>query len=146
MNPDPSLFVSPTNPTGHSDVTGKTILQKMAQLVNGFVDGVLTLVGVNADEGHFAKKVCVGSACVDEATFLKIVNQANVGGGSSGGGINGNGGNTTGTTTSGNGNTNGTTTSPTPNSGTGSGGGRCNGDYYSKRRERTERRCRNEYR
>ncbi len=48
----------------------ETLWSRLKTLAQNFVDGVLTVTGIKTDE------LCVGSVCVDEATFLKMVEQA----------------------------------------------------------------------
>ena len=47
-----------------------TLWGRITTLASNFVDGVLSVTGVKTDE------LCVGEVCVDEATFLEIVEQA----------------------------------------------------------------------
>lgn len=74
MNPDPSLFVTADNPAGESDLTAKSIFEKMAQLVNGFVDGVLKVAGLRTNE------LCIddndGSTCIDRAQLKALLQEA----------------------------------------------------------------------
>ncbi len=80
---NPSDYITPTEQTmlaaltavvqGTSSATfeeNKTFWNRLFALVDGFVDGVLTLTGLRTDE------LCVGNVCVDEATFLRIVEQS----------------------------------------------------------------------
>ena len=62
-----------------------TLWGRITTLASNFVDGILTVAGIKTDE------LCVGDVCVDEATFLKMVQDA---GGS--GQSNNNGGDNTG--------------------------------------------------
>jgi hypothetical protein len=47
-----------------------TLWSRLTNLASNFVDGVLNVTGIKTDE------LCVGEVCVDEATFLEIVEQA----------------------------------------------------------------------
>jgi hypothetical protein len=50
--------------------TEDSLWSRLVSLAQNFVDGVLTIAGVRTNE------LCVGSVCVDEATFLQIVEQS----------------------------------------------------------------------
>lgn len=50
--------------------TEDSLWSRLVTLAQNFVDGVLTLAGIRTDE------LCVGSVCVDEATFLQMVEQS----------------------------------------------------------------------
>ncbi|MFT5036700.1 MAG: hypothetical protein ACI9VM_000263 [Candidatus Azotimanducaceae bacterium] len=52
------------------DSRGDTLWDRMVALGQSFVDGVLSVAGIRTNE------LCVGDTCVDEATFLKMVNDA----------------------------------------------------------------------
>jgi hypothetical protein len=52
----------------------ETIWDRIKTLAQNFVDGVLRVAGIKTDE------LCVGSVCVDEADFLKMVQTANTAG------------------------------------------------------------------
>jgi hypothetical protein len=73
MNPDPALFASASS--SESQLGGQTIIERLAQLASGFVDGVLSTIGINTERVNTAT-LCVGTVCVDEATFLNIVEQS----------------------------------------------------------------------
>jgi hypothetical protein len=47
--------------------SGQTIWDRMVELGKNFVDGVLSVTGIKTDQ------LCVGKVCVDEAAFLKMV-------------------------------------------------------------------------
>jgi hypothetical protein len=72
MNPDPALLASEGSASSTSALDGSTILDRMVELANGFVDGVLSTIGVKTTTVNTAN-LCVGVVCVDEATFLKMV-------------------------------------------------------------------------
>jgi hypothetical protein len=95
------LFASSTEDSG-----GNTLWERIKELATNFVDGVLTLSGLKTDE------LCVGDVCVNEATFLKMVEKAG-GTAASSGQTSGNPSSPSGT--SGSGNTNeGSTATSTP--------------------------------
>jgi hypothetical protein len=48
-----------------------TMLDRLVQLAQGFVDGVLTLTGIRTDE------LCVGDVCVTEAEFAEVFQNTN---------------------------------------------------------------------
>jgi hypothetical protein len=48
----------------------ETLWSRLKTLAQNFVDGVLTIAGIKTDE------LCVGNVCVDESTFLKMVEKA----------------------------------------------------------------------
>jgi hypothetical protein len=73
MNPDPAQFASSSS--SESQLGGQTIIERLAQLASGFVDGVLSTIGINTERVNTAT-LCVGTVCVDEATFLNIVEQS----------------------------------------------------------------------
>jgi hypothetical protein len=55
-----------------------TIWNRLSMLAGGFSKGILTLIGIKANEGHFAEMVCVGEVCVNEEEFLQIANLAGI--------------------------------------------------------------------
>jgi hypothetical protein len=61
-----------------------TVWSRMATLAHNFVDGVLTLSGVKANRVDVGDMLCVGDVCVDEETFLNMVQQAGQSGGGGG--------------------------------------------------------------
>ncbi len=71
----------------------ETLWDRVKALAQNFVDGVLRVTGIKTEE------LCVGNVCVDEATFLKMVEQAggvqSSGGTSTEGGATGGGTDTT---------------------------------------------------
>ena len=112
-------FIDFMNGTTTVSITeSDSLWNRIVTLAGNFVDGVLTLAGLKTDE------LCVGAVCVDEATFLQMVENAGAvplssgGTGGSEGTAGGETGGDTGTTTdSGTGSDTGTTT----DSGTGGG-------------------------
>jgi hypothetical protein len=55
----------------------ETLWNRLKTLAQNFVDGVLTITGLKVDKIEVQNELCVGSVCVDEATFLKMVQTAN---------------------------------------------------------------------
>jgi hypothetical protein len=53
-----------------NDSESDTIWNCLVTLASNFVDGVLSVAGVKTNE------LCVGEVCVDESTFLKMVENA----------------------------------------------------------------------
>jgi hypothetical protein len=51
---------------------GDTFWSRLTQLVSSFVDGVLTLVGIDAEEVN-TNVLCIGETCVDEATLKALL-------------------------------------------------------------------------
>jgi hypothetical protein len=72
MNPDPAILGEDGAATSTAVLAGRTILDRMIELANGFVGGVLSTIGIQTTTVNTAN-LCVGAVCVDEATFLKMV-------------------------------------------------------------------------
>ncbi len=60
--------------TEQVDGQDETVWDRLKTLATNFVDGVLKVAGIRTEE------LCVGSVCVDEATFLRMVQSASVNG------------------------------------------------------------------
>ena len=66
MNPDVTLLTDVAGQDA-STLTGKTIMDRIVQLVSGFVDGVLHVAGIKTDE------LCIGETCVDEGRLMEVL-------------------------------------------------------------------------
>ena len=53
-----------------TDGTEDTVWERLVAFIENFVDGVLTITGLRTDQ------LCVGEVCVDEAVFLRMVEQS----------------------------------------------------------------------
>ena len=56
---------------------GETFWTRLGTLLDGFVDGVLTLVGIDVEEVK-TDTLCIGETCVDEATLKALLLNASV--------------------------------------------------------------------
>ena len=73
MNPDPALLDSSLATT---NLDGKTVMARIVQLVQGFVDGVLKVAGIKT-ESVKTQELCIGDTCVTEAELKNLLENSN---------------------------------------------------------------------
>jgi outer membrane biosynthesis protein TonB len=73
MNPDPAV---PDSSIATADLDGETILDRVSQLVQGFVDGVLTVTGIKASTVE-TQQLCIGDTCVTESQLIELLENSN---------------------------------------------------------------------
>jgi hypothetical protein len=66
MNPDPDLLTA-TSTDDTPTLENATLFERLVRLADGFVDGVLKVAGIKADE------LCLGDTCVNEAQLINLL-------------------------------------------------------------------------